>query len=333
MHSMYAILMKQRTVSATKGLSLLKRKRDALELHLREMSAELIKNREHLDTTMREAIFSLTKANFLNTDFKPATIIKPDRADAYVRIKENKIIGMSVPKLDLVIRTTAAAIPFTGLSTGGRQVEETRLKFQEALKVLVAVASLEYNVKILTEAVRTNNMRVNGLDYVVIPRFQNTANYIRDELDELEREDFYRLKRSQAKQIKKKEELKKLAKIDEEPEEEIVKPEAVKLKPKPEVKIMDYGESRAATTRSVIHSLGPQAMPASRLSRYVSFIKDRNTIVLESGEVPPVTELDEESTVPQDESEETIQKRLITSSSDSSADTFAPSDDQSEPEK
>uniref|UniRef100_A0A1A9ZJI3 V-type proton ATPase subunit D n=1 Tax=Glossina pallidipes TaxID=7398 RepID=A0A1A9ZJI3_GLOPL len=327
------VSMKQRVASAVKGLSLLKRKRDALELFLREMSAELEKNSAQMDAAMREAIFSLAKANFLNTDFKPAAVVNPDRADAYIRVKQNKIIGTSVPQLQLVLRTTTAAIPFTGLATGGRQVEETRLKFQEALKIIVAVASLKYNVKILRESVHTTNMRVNGLDYVVIPRFQNTANYIRDELDELEREDFYRLKRSQAKQLKKKKStVVRRGKNEEQSDEEVEAPKKNKTKARPEVRIMDYGESRAATTRSTMHSLGAADLPAAKLSRYVSFIKGRNTVVLESGEVPALTGLEKEPTVEQEYEKQSSERKQITSS-ESSLDTLTSETDGGKQQK
>lgn len=197
------VLMKQRIAAASTGLSLLKRKRDALEIHLRQILNELKRNQEQVKDVMQEATFSMVKAKFLATDFGPATVNQPNRADAYLRLKHNKIVGMSVPSLDLVLMPSSA-LALTGLSGGGQQVEVVRQRFQEALKILITLASLEYNVNIVRESVKLNNRRVNGLEYVVLPRYQNTLNYIRDELDEFEREDFYRLKRSQAKQSKKK---------------------------------------------------------------------------------------------------------------------------------
>ncbi|KUF99026.1 hypothetical protein AM588_10008370 [Phytophthora nicotianae] len=50
----------------------------------------------------------------------------------------------------------------------------------------------------LDEALKVTNRRVNALDNVTIPRIEKTISYITRELDELEREDFVRIKKVQA---------------------------------------------------------------------------------------------------------------------------------------
>lgn len=48
---------------------------------------------------------------------------------------------------------------------------------------------------ILDEAIRLTNRRVNALDTVVLPRVRTTIKYIESELDELEREEIFRIKK------------------------------------------------------------------------------------------------------------------------------------------
>ena len=45
---------------------------------------------------------------------------------------------------------------------------------------------------ILDEVIRATNRRVNAIEHVVIPRLDNTIKYITSELDEMDREEFFR---------------------------------------------------------------------------------------------------------------------------------------------
>ncbi len=49
---------------------------------------------------------------------------------------------------------------------------------------------------------QVTNRRVNAIEHVIIPRIENTLAYIISELDELEREEFFRLKKVQDKKKK-----------------------------------------------------------------------------------------------------------------------------------
>jgi len=100
------------------------------------------------------------------------------------------------------IDVAAAKVDHTGLSKGGQQISKARTVFSKAVDVLVQLATLQTSFVILDEAIKVTSRRVNALDSVVIPRIANTVEYIKAELDELEREEFFRLKRSQDKKKK-----------------------------------------------------------------------------------------------------------------------------------
>ena len=75
----------------------------------------------------------------------------------------------------------------------------------------------------MDEALKITNRRVNALENVTLPKIINTISYINRELDELEREDFTRLKmvkKKKEEQIKAEEKLKALEKMEEQASEE-----------------------------------------------------------------------------------------------------------------
>eukprot|EP00958_Prasinococcus_capsulatus_P023201 scaffold3394_cov385-Prasinococcus_capsulatus_cf.AAC.15 len=106
----------------------------------------------------------------------------------------------------------------TGLAKGGQQVQSSRATFAKSVKLLVDLASLQTSFLALDEAIKTTNRRVNALENVVKPRLENTISYIKGELDELEREEFFRLKKIQAKKkeaIQRAEQLKAAKALEE----------------------------------------------------------------------------------------------------------------------
>ena len=80
----------------------------------------------------------------------------------------------------------------TGLGRGGQQVLRAKEVYAKALETLVELASLQTAFMILDEVIRATNRRVNAIEHVIIPRLNNTIKYILSELDEMDREEFFR---------------------------------------------------------------------------------------------------------------------------------------------
>ena len=106
------------------------------------------------------------------------------------------VAGVKLPQFKTQVSEEQSEL--FGLSKGGRQISKCREKYVKLLKNLVDLASLQTSMESLDEALKITNRRVNALEFVVIPRVESTISYIMAELDELEREEFYRLKKVQS---------------------------------------------------------------------------------------------------------------------------------------
>jgi len=207
-------VMKVKLTGATKGHSLLKKKADALTMRLRLLLKDILQAKEDMGIAFKDGNFALAEVKYAAGDIKPMVIESVGQAQKRVEIRIDNIAGVKVPVFK-AIDTGAAQADLTGLSKGGQQVAKARTTFAKAVDVLVQLATLQSSFMILDQAIKVCSRRVNALDTVVIPKITNTVEYIKSELDELEREEFFRLKRSQdkKKQELQKKKLEKLAKL------------------------------------------------------------------------------------------------------------------------
>ena len=90
----------------------------------------------------------------------------------------------------------------TGLGRGGQQIQKCKDHYQKVTAALVELASLQTSFFVLDEVIKLTNRRVNAIEHVIVPKLENTISYIQSELDEQDREEFFRLKKVQASKKK-----------------------------------------------------------------------------------------------------------------------------------
>ncbi|XP_021720148.1 V-type proton ATPase subunit D-like [Chenopodium quinoa] len=202
-------VIKARLIGATRGHALLKKKSDALTVQFRAILKKIVSTKESMGDIMKDSAFSLTEAKYVAGDnIKHVVLENVQNASLKVRSRQENVAGVKLPKFEYFTEGDTKN-DLTGLARGGQQVQLCRGAYIKAIEVLVELASLQTSFLTLDEAIKTTNRRVNALENVVKPRLENTISYIKGELDELEREDFFRLKKIQG--FKKKEIEKQLA--------------------------------------------------------------------------------------------------------------------------
>jgi len=191
-------IMKARLKGAQTGRNLLKKKADALSMRFRLILRKIIETKTLMGEVMREAAFSLAEAKFAAGDFSTTVIQNVNKAQVKVRAKKDNVAGVTLPVFEHY-QEGGDSYELTGLARGGEQLSRLKRNYAKAVELLVELASLQTSFVTLDEAIKITNRRVNAIEHVIIPRIERTLTYIITELDEREREEFYRLKKIQEK--------------------------------------------------------------------------------------------------------------------------------------
>nr|ACO14720.1 Vacuolar proton pump subunit D [Caligus clemensi] len=194
-------LMKGRLKGAQKGHSLLKKKADALQLRFRSILKKIVDTKQTMGEVMKEASFSLAEAKFASGDFSHAVLQNVNKAQVKIRTRKDNVAGVNLPVFESY-QDGGDAYELAGLARGGQQLTKLKKNYQKAVGLLVDLASLQTSFITLDEVIKVTNRRVNAIEYVIIPRIERTLAYVITELDELEREEFFRLKKVQDKKKK-----------------------------------------------------------------------------------------------------------------------------------
>lgn len=194
-------LMKGRLKGAQTGHRLLKKKADALQLRFRMVLKKIVTTKQTMGDVMKEASFSLAEAKFVMGDFNQAVLQNVSKARLKIRTRKDNVAGVNLPVFE-PFSDGSDSNELAGLARGGQKVAELKKNYTTAVKLLVELASLQTAFITLDEVIKITNRRVNAIEHVIIPKIERTLAYIVSELDELEREEFFRLKKVQDKKKK-----------------------------------------------------------------------------------------------------------------------------------
>ena len=212
---MELISLKNRTKLAVKGHGLLKEKRDALIKEFFDILDRVKGVREAAERSLKEANEALLEAQIAMGDLavRKASLSVKESID--VDIKSRSVMGVSVPVTNVKMEERSIIDRGYSFSDTTIQLDEAAKKFEESIKFLIELGEVEKTIFLLAEEIEATKRRVNALEHIMIPRFENTEKYIDMRLQEMERENFVRLKMIRST-IEKKDNEAKEAAIEEE---------------------------------------------------------------------------------------------------------------------
>ena len=191
---------------------MLKKKADALKKAFNDVCKAIVATKKRMGKEYNECLLDMAQATFAAGDFgvtvRDSVKVKPS---VQLMITSVNVAGVHKPTfLVKGMNEKGDDDQVLGLTGGGQAIMKAKTSFTKYFKVLMDIASYQTQYVTIERALQVTNRRVNALEFVVIPKIENIIKWIDGELDELNREEFFRLKIVQDK--------KEIAKLEEEEE-------------------------------------------------------------------------------------------------------------------
>ena len=189
------INLKRRIKQTSSGYNLLKMKRDGLFHEFRTLLSEMIAAREELVVTFRDALQAINLASSIEggLSVKSAAIAASKHPE--VEVSRRNIMGVVVPKVEGQNLKLSAEDRGLGMVGGSPYIDEAADAYSLLVEKVVKAAEMEATLKRLLEEIEATKRRVNALEFKVIPEMKEAQTFIQLRLEEMEREETFRLKR------------------------------------------------------------------------------------------------------------------------------------------
>ena len=189
------IKLKARIKQTKNGYKLLKMKRDGLFHEFRQLLSEMIEAKRDLTATYRLAKTRIDLANAIEGGLAVRAAAIANSAHPEVEVERRNIMGVVVPSVSgSNLKSTFAerGIGFIGSSP---YIDEASDSFSNLIEKIVTASDMEATLKRLLAEIEATKRRVNALEFKVIPELEEAKVFIQLRLEEMEREETFRLKR------------------------------------------------------------------------------------------------------------------------------------------
>ncbi|MBI2658237.1 V-type ATP synthase subunit D [Candidatus Woesearchaeota archaeon] len=190
--------VKKQIKLAKSGYSLLKKKRDGLILEFFEILKKAKTLREEIVSEYKTALEKINIARALEGDLKIRSLAMAIREIPDLKMATKNIMGVKVPKIEPA--EIKKAFMERGYSVySPSSIDEAAAAYEKVVEKVLIAAEVETSMRKLLNEIEKTKRRVNALEFVVIPNLDKVRSFIQLRLEEIERENIFRMKRIKAK--------------------------------------------------------------------------------------------------------------------------------------
>ncbi len=180
--------LKKRLKVAVKGHKMLKDKRDELMKQFLELARENKKLREQVEAQIGSIYSNFVIASaVMSSEVLNEALMYPKQGVS-IEVGRKNVMSVDVPVFDFTTTTddTANIYPY-GFANTSAELDNAIENLSGIFPEMLRLAAVEKEVQLLAAEIEKTRRRVNALEYVMIPQFQETIKYIQMKLDENER--------------------------------------------------------------------------------------------------------------------------------------------------
>lgn len=186
--------LKRKLTTARRGHKLLKDKRDEL---MRQFML-LVRENKDLRKTVEEKIkqanshFSVAKA--VMSDEATEVALMVPMQEMTVNITEKNVMSVMIPVFNSSFKTADEADVYSyGYAFTSTDLDYAVKSLSDIMPLMLRLAEVEKSCQLMAAEIEKTRRRVNALEHVMIPQYEETIKYIAMKLDENERSSTTRL--------------------------------------------------------------------------------------------------------------------------------------------
>lgn len=186
--------LKKQLTTAVRGHKLLKDKRDELMRQFLEKIRENKLLRERVEAGIREAHSHFVLASaVMQKEALDAALLSP-KQEITLETATRNVMSVDIPVFEAKTRTSEEADMYSyGFAFTSFELDDAVLRLSELLPDMLRLAECEKATQLMASEIEKTRRRVNALEHVMIPRYQETIHFITMKLEENDRSSRTRL--------------------------------------------------------------------------------------------------------------------------------------------
>ena len=181
------------------GYKILKMKRDGLILEFFKILEEAKEIRAKVNQDNESAKQKIAVAKAVDGVIAVKSAAFALKIHPEIQLRSKNVMGLVVPEIESSSIKTPADKRGYGVIGTSTYINEAARAYEILMETIIEAAEIETTMKRLLDEIEKTKRRVNALEYKVIPELQEAEAFIRLRLEEMERENIFRLKRIKQK--------------------------------------------------------------------------------------------------------------------------------------